>query len=274
MLARIALILIRVSYLPVQKTESFDASSQARHVLVSELSRKLRSLRLIFSTAPYLGLLGTCFDVVDTFWSLGSGRGALAWIATGVDAAFLSTAAGILVAVPATCLHNYLRTRVGLLEIELADNRAEKTRFPLRPRVSLFPFPLIAIPVLAMSLLAFMVFPSFFGPKGLRVRVMAIGALEKKTPSAGPIVISVVDMKPNAAPAIYVNSKKTSWDELTNKLRCESNGRSNSIVYVQADKDVFWKYVMDVTDAAKALHGEVVLLTTTPEIRHRRRLPR
>ncbi len=60
-----------------------------------------------------------------------------------------------------------------------------------------------------MSIAAFTTFPSLQPPKGLPVRLMAIGALETKGPSVEPFLATVVGTKTNAAPIFYVNSKTT-----------------------------------------------------------------
>jgi biopolymer transport protein ExbD len=272
MLARIFFITVRLSYLRAQRPKSTDSNSRAQGELAAELCRKLRSLRSIFSTAPYIGLFGTCFGIVDTLSApfAGSRGSALRGIVLGIHAAFLSTAAGILVAVPAICVHNYLRAWVESSEIESVRGRFRRTRFPLRPRLSTFSFQLTAVPVLAFSVAAFMIFPSFFGPRGLRVRLMPIGALKTRAPSLEPIVIAIVSAKAGVVPTVYVNSKKTTWDELQNRLKSELEVRpAHSMVYVQADKDIIWRDLMYVTDVAIGLHAEVVL-TTKPDV-HRPR---
>jgi biopolymer transport protein ExbD len=277
MLARIVFIIVRLSYLRVQRPKSTDTSGRARSELAAELCLKLRSLRSIFSTAPYLGLLGTSLGILDTLSGgfTGSRSSVVVWLASGIAAAFLSTAAGILVAVTATCLHNYLRTRADSLDSELPSGRVGKMRLLLRPRVSSFPFPLTAVPILVLSIGAFMVFPSFYGPRGLRVRLMPTGASKTKAPSLDPIIIAVVSTKTDAVPTVYVNSNKTAWDELRNKLQSELEVRPpHSIVYVQADKDIFWQHVIYVTDVAIQVHAEVGLLTIKPDIRRPRLLHR
>ena len=277
MLARIVFIGVRLSYLLAQRPKSTGNTGRVQSELAAELRRKLRSLRSIFSTAPYLGLLGTSLGILDglTGGLTRSRLSVLVRLVLGIAAAFLSTVAGILVAVAATCLHNYLRMRVDSLDSELTSGRVGKTRLPLRPRVSSFPFPLTVVPILVLSIAAFMIFPSFYGPRGLRVRLMPTGTSETKAPSLEPIVIAVVFTKTDAVPTVYVNSNKTAWGELRNKLQSELEVRPpNSKVYVQADKDVFWQHVMYVTDVAAQLHAEVVLLTIKPDVHRPRRLPR
>lgn len=202
MLARTVLIGVRFSYLLAKRPKPSDTSSRAGSELAAELCLKLRSLRSIFSTAPYLGLLGTTLGILDTLsvGFIGSLPSILQWVALGIAAAFLSTAAGIVVAVPATCLHNYLRTRSDSLDSELPSGRVEKTGLLVRARVSSFPFPLTAVPVLALSIAAFITFLSFNAPLGLRVRLMATGSSETKATSLDPIVIAVVSTKADVVP--------------------------------------------------------------------------
>jgi biopolymer transport protein ExbD len=119
-----------------------------------------------------------------------------------------------------------------------------------------------------------MIFPLFYGPRGLRVCPRAPRASETRAPSLEPIVIAVVSTKADTVPTVYLNSKKTPWDELRNKLQSELEIRPpGSIVYVQADDDIFWQHVMYVIEVAKGLHGEVVLLTIKPDVHHSRSLP-
>ena len=268
MLARIVFIVIRVSYLLARRAGSTDTTRRARSKLAAELCRKRRSLRAIFSTAPYLGLVGTCLGIVETFsvGYSGSPSSILRWLTSGIEAAFLSTPAGILVAVPAICFHNYLCPRLDSLKRELSDGPLVKSRFPLKPRLSVLSYAVIAAPTLAMMAISDMMFPSFHPPKGLHVGLMTIGANETKAASVEPIVIAVVSTKPNVIPVLYVNSKKTPWDKLEDEIRTEVSARPpQSVAYVGANEDVLWKYVTDVTDTAEGLGVKVVLLTAAPE---------
>jgi biopolymer transport protein ExbD len=267
MLARIVFIVVRLSYLLAQRAGSTGTTISDRNKLVAELRHKAHSLRSIFSVAPYFGLLGTTLGILDQLSSgfIGSRSTVLMWVVLGVAVAFLSTAAGIVVAVPAVCVHNHLRMRLDLLEREWPSERLENSRFPLRPRLSISPFQLTAVPILALSIAAFMIFPSFFGPKGLHVHLMAIGALDTKVPSLEPIVIAVVYTKADI-PIVYVNSKKTAWDELQTKLERELKARPpHSMVCIQADNDIWWQHLMYLIDVASQLHAEVVLLTAKPD---------
>jgi|SRR5580692_3390184 biopolymer transport protein ExbD len=277
MLARIVVVGVRISCLLARRAKSSDTTSHTRTELAAEMCVKLRSLESVFSTAPYLGLLGTTLGMLDRL-SMGSygNHPVTVWdIVLGIAAAFLSTAAGILVAVPATCLHNYFCVWADSLEIGLAGSCRNKARFPLRPRLSTFAFPLTATPVLALAIGAFMIFPPFSPSMGLRVHLRAIDVSGTKAPTLEPIIITIVNPKADAVPTVFVNSEKTPWDELQNKLQSELEGRPlHSVVSVQGDKDIAWQHVVYVTDVVTRLHADVVLLTIKSKIRRPRRLPR
>ena len=93
-----------------------------RRVSVSGLSFKTMELALtlrlhilasVGSTAPYLGLLGTVFGIMLTFWRMGQDANIDAGhIMTGLALALKATAAGLLVALVAVTLYNVLLRRV------------------------------------------------------------------------------------------------------------------------------------------------------------------
>lgn len=251
------------------KATNFDNGTRRR--MAAELSLKLGALRSIFFTAPYLGLAGSCSGILSTFRAYeGSRAGFIVMVASGVEAALLSTAAGILAAVAATFSYNYLCTRINLFETTVGKGPPEKTRFPLRARFSAFPFSALMASAVAISLAAFMIFPSFRVSKGLAVRLLKIGALEGEDLGDKPIIITIDLSKANNSPTVYVNSKKTAYDELKKELQTVPQARPpRSVAYVQAARSVPWRDVINTIDATQGLHTDVVLLTTTPVVSER-----
>jgi len=74
----------------------------------------------VVSGAPFLGLLGTVWGVMDAFGSIsGSGGASVATLAPGVSGALLTTVAGLLVAIPSVFGYNYLLTEVKTMINEL-----------------------------------------------------------------------------------------------------------------------------------------------------------
>ena len=93
---------------------------------VAQQSLKLESglimLAIAVSGAPFLGLLGTVWGVMDAFGYVAMrGRADLATMAPGVAAALVTTVAGLLVAIPSMFGYNWLVHNLRVLTVEL-DN--------------------------------------------------------------------------------------------------------------------------------------------------------
>lgn len=88
-----------------------------RHV-VHELERYLNTLGTIAAITPLLGLLGTVIGMIQVFSAITAGGvGNPQALAGGISQALLTTAAGLLVAIPALILYRYLSGRVNELVI-------------------------------------------------------------------------------------------------------------------------------------------------------------
>ena len=97
---------------------------------VGETSLKLESQMVLLSTAvsgaPFLGLLGTVWGVMDAFSGVATaGKANLAAMAPGVSAALITTVTGLLVAIPAMFGYNWLVTTLRGMIVELDNFAAE-----------------------------------------------------------------------------------------------------------------------------------------------------
>jgi biopolymer transport protein TolQ len=95
---------------------------------IGEAGLKLESQMIILSTAvsgaPFLGLLGTVWGVMDAFSGVAqSGSANLAAMAPGVSGALITTVVGLLVAIPAMFGYNFLVTSVRSMVVQ-AENFA------------------------------------------------------------------------------------------------------------------------------------------------------
>jgi biopolymer transport protein ExbB/biopolymer transport protein TolQ len=71
------------------------------------LKRGLGLLATVGSTAPFVGLLGTVVGIIDAFEQIAAtGSGGLATVSGGISEALVTTAAGLLVAIPAVMAYN------------------------------------------------------------------------------------------------------------------------------------------------------------------------
>ena len=90
-----------------------------RHV-THDLERFLNMLGTIAAISPLLGLLGTVTGMIRTFKAITvAGVGNPASMAGGIAEALITTAAGLLVAIPALVAYRYLRGRVDALIVQM-----------------------------------------------------------------------------------------------------------------------------------------------------------
>lgn len=100
----------------------------ARVTLIYE--SRMVMLSSIVTGAPFLGLLGTVWGVMDAFGSISGQSGAsITTLAPGVSGALLTTVAGLVVAIPSVFGYNYLLVQTKLMITELenfASNLADR----------------------------------------------------------------------------------------------------------------------------------------------------
>lgn len=90
-----------------------------RHV-AHKLERYLSTVGVIAEIAPLLGLLGTVIGMIKVFLVITeAGTGDAAQLAGGISEALISTASGLLVAIPAFIAHRSLRRRIDDLVIAM-----------------------------------------------------------------------------------------------------------------------------------------------------------
>lgn len=88
------------------------AAQTAASESLTALEQKLTALATIGSTATFIGLFGTVMGIMDAFHGLGTaGAATLRAVAPGVAEALITTAAGLLVAVPAVVAYNNFAAR-------------------------------------------------------------------------------------------------------------------------------------------------------------------
>jgi biopolymer transport protein ExbB len=79
-----------------------------------DISKRLATIASIGSNAPYIGLLGTVLAIILTFYIIGDQQDTInpGEIMKHLALALKATAAGLVVAIPATVIYNALLTRV------------------------------------------------------------------------------------------------------------------------------------------------------------------
>ena len=111
-LAKVVAIGLSRASLPHLEREK--AVEEAAASEVDRLSVNLRPILLVYLVAPLLGLLGTVWGLILAFTeiALAEGLGKPEMLAKGVYQALVTTAAGLVVAIPAIVVHQYLKGRI------------------------------------------------------------------------------------------------------------------------------------------------------------------
>ena len=100
---------------------------------IADLRRGLGGLATIASAAPFVGLFGTVVGIINAFRSMASsGQGGLAAVSAGISEALVTTAFGLLVAIPAVMVYNYLTNRVDDFIVDMNDVSSEVLSFVLK----------------------------------------------------------------------------------------------------------------------------------------------
>ena len=97
---------------------------------VGETALTLESQMIVLATAvsgaPFLGLLGTVWGVMDTFTGVAeAGSANLAAMAPGVSGALITTVTALCVAIPAMFGYNFLVTSIRGMIVEMDNFAAE-----------------------------------------------------------------------------------------------------------------------------------------------------
>ena len=78
------------------------------------------------NTAPFIGLFGTVWGIMNSFHGIGErGSASLAVVAPGISEALVATAAGLAVAIPAVIAFNHFMQKIRVVESELISFSAD-----------------------------------------------------------------------------------------------------------------------------------------------------
>ncbi|NQT91183.1 MAG: MotA/TolQ/ExbB proton channel family protein [Lentisphaerae bacterium] len=94
----------------------------APHV-IEALEKRLNLLIMVASVAPLLGMTGTVTGMIRSFQSL-AGAGALdaTAVSTGIAEALVTTAAGLIIAIPAVVAHNILSKKIDRFVLDIEES--------------------------------------------------------------------------------------------------------------------------------------------------------
>jgi len=109
----------KVDELVANIERAMKREAQTRNQL---LENSLTLLATTASSAPFIGLFGTVWGIMDAFHAIGkTGNATLATIAPAISEALIATAFGLAAAIPAAIFYNYFTSNLQKLEGEAAN---------------------------------------------------------------------------------------------------------------------------------------------------------
>lgn len=111
---------------------AIESAEERMYVALSQqkllLERNLNVLGTMAAVAPLVGLLGTVWGIMRAFHDMAAvGSAAPSVVAAGVAEALVTTAAGLVVAVPALMLYNHFSRRLNVM-LTVAENHSRSIR--------------------------------------------------------------------------------------------------------------------------------------------------
>ncbi len=100
-----------------------DVLQESGRQEATRLTRRLGILETVAAVSPLLGLLGTVLGMIRVFATISSaGLGSPEVLSTGISEAMITTAAGLIIGIPALVAYNWLNGRADRIIFELEFN--------------------------------------------------------------------------------------------------------------------------------------------------------
>ena len=103
----------------IGKDAMIESTETAASIVIHEMEYNIGTLGIIASICPLLGLLGTVTGMIQVFGETISSSPATLSLAPGISSALITTAAGLIVAIPAYIFHRYFTRKIEILILNL-----------------------------------------------------------------------------------------------------------------------------------------------------------
>src|ERR1700739_112348 len=255
-------------------------------IVHAEMKRGLSALATIGSTAPFVGLFGTVVGILNAFKGIEQSKATgLSAVAGGIAEALVTTAFGLLVAVPAVWAYNYFTNKVEAFDVEMDNSSMELINYFIlrrgakkQPAMAYKPqagAQMAAPNVIPMAdimlvlLIIFMVVTPMLS-KGLSVELAKVSS-PHDMPDADKDDAVIVGI--SASGDVYLGSTKSDISQIADKVRDLISGKLDKTVYVKSDGRAKYGDVVKVVDEIRSAGVDNVGLETEKTEQQTRRAP-
>src|SRR6202050_4547055 len=232
-------------------------------IVHAEMKRGLSGLATIGSTAPFVGLFGTVMGIINAFKGISNQKvTGLSAVAGGIAEALVTTALGLLVAVPAVWTFNYFTNRVEAFDVEMDNSSMELINYFIIPRggrkeamLKVHAAPVMASPnvipmadIMLVLLIIFMVITPML-QKGVTVDMAkAQNAQDMQAADKDDAVIIAVTRDGKT----FLGNREIGLEEITNDVRDLISDRLDKTVYIRSDSRAKYGDVVKAVDEVRS----------------------
>src|SRR5882762_7412332 len=255
-------------------------------IVHAEMKRGLSGLATIGSTAPFVGLFGTVVGIINAFKGIESTKATgLSAVAGGISEALVTTALGLLVAVPAVWAYNYFTNKVEAFDVEMDNSSMEmvnyfitrraggkKEAMAYKPKVGSTMSSPNVIPmadIMLVLLIIFMVVTPML-TKGFPADLAKVTS-PSDMPDADKDDAVIVGI--SAGGDVYLGNTKSDITQIADQVRDRISGKLDKTVYVKSDGRAKYGVVVKVVDEIRAAGVDNVGLLTDKAEQTRRTAP-
>ncbi|MDR3260022.1 MAG: MotA/TolQ/ExbB proton channel family protein [Fusobacteriaceae bacterium] len=120
---------VLIYYYKTKNSNAIALDEKAKECAMAHLpgiERNMWMLSLVANATPLLGLLGTVFGMIKCFHAVSiHGTGDASILAIGISEALITTAAGLIAAIPALFFYNYFNKKIDEIVSYIEKNSAE-----------------------------------------------------------------------------------------------------------------------------------------------------
>jgi len=103
----------------------------------ADMKKSLSGLATIGATAPFVGLFGTVVGIINAFRGMAlTGSGGIGAVSAGIAEALITTALGLLVAIPAVWMYNYFMNKIDRFQVEMSNIASELIDYFIKRRAA------------------------------------------------------------------------------------------------------------------------------------------
>ena len=216
---------------------------------ISKINKGFTFLATVGATAPFIGLFGTVWGIMNSFQSIAISRNtSLAIVAPGIAEALFATALGLLAAIPAVIAYNKFNNDTikytqklenfskeifnNYLTMAFKLNRSSKE--PMS-EINVTPF----VDVMLVLLIIFMVTAPLL-TVGVQVDLPESSA-DSLPEETEPLTLSI-----NSKGEIFIQRSKVEYEKIIAKVLAVSKNRTDTRIYVRGDKTINYGRVLEI----------------------------